>query len=80
MGQPTHQMVFPIMIAEGRQTISMSRAVTEHRDLWFPMETLQAIEREAHVTSSGMDEDEYREFHAPSPTIMFISQRRHARG
>ena len=30
MGQPVHQMVFPITIAKGRQTISMSRAVSEH--------------------------------------------------
>ena len=44
------------------------------------METLQAIEREAHVMSSGTDEDEYGGSHAPSPTIMFISRRRHARG
>ena len=30
MGQPIHQQVFPIMIAEGRQAISMSCAVNEH--------------------------------------------------
>ena len=30
MGQPAHQQVFPIMIAKGRQVISMSRAVNEH--------------------------------------------------
>ena len=53
------------MIAEGRQAISMSRAVNEHRDLQFPTETLRAIEREAHVTSSGTDEDEYRGSHVP---------------
>ena len=29
-GQPTHQQVFPITIAEGRQVISMSHAVNEH--------------------------------------------------
>ena len=29
MGQPAHQQVFPITIAEGRQVISMSRAVNE---------------------------------------------------
>ena len=39
-GQPAHQMVFPIMIAEGRRAISMSRVVNEHRDLQFPTETL----------------------------------------
>ena len=39
-GQPTHQMVFPITIAEGRHAISMSHAVNEHRDLQFPTETL----------------------------------------
>ena len=39
-GQPAHQQVFPIMIAEGRQVISMSHAVSEHRDLQSPMETL----------------------------------------
>ena len=30
MGQPAHQHVFPIMIVEGRQAISMSRTVNEH--------------------------------------------------
>ena len=39
-GQPAHQMVFPITIAEGRRAISMSRAVNEHRDLQLPTETL----------------------------------------
>ena len=39
-GQPAHQMVFPITIAEGRRAISMSRMVNEHRDLQFPTETL----------------------------------------
>ena len=29
-GQPTHQQVFPITIAEGRRAISMSRAVNKH--------------------------------------------------
>ena len=29
-GQPVHQQVFPIMIAEGRQVISMSHTVNEH--------------------------------------------------
>ena len=36
----------------------MSHAVNEHRDLQFPTETLWAIEREAHVMSSGTNEDE----------------------
>ena len=40
MGQPAHQMVFPITIAEGRHAISMSHVVNEHRDLQFPTETL----------------------------------------
>ena len=40
MGQPAHQQIFPITIAEGRQVISMSHAVSEHQDLQFPMETL----------------------------------------
>ena len=40
MGQPAHQMVFPIMIAEGRQAISISHVVNKHQDLQFPMETL----------------------------------------
>ena len=30
MGQPAHQQVFPITIAEGRQVISMSCAVSKH--------------------------------------------------
>ena len=57
----------------------MSHAVNEHRDLQFPMETLQAIEREAHVTSSGTDEDEYGGSRVPSLTVTFIGRRRHAR-
>ena len=60
MGQPAHQQVFPIMIA-GRQTSDLHvshceqalRIFTE-----FPMETLQAIEREAQIMSSWTDEDE----------------------
>ena len=80
MGQPAHQMVFPITIAEGRRAISMSRAVHEHRDLQFPMETIRAIERETHVTSSGTDEDEYGGAHVPSPTVTSIGRRRRARG
>ena len=36
----------------------VSCTVNEHRDLQFPMETLWAIEREAHVMSSGTNEDE----------------------
>ena len=48
MGQPTHQMVFPMTIAEGRRAICMSCTVNEHRDLQFPTETLRAIERDAH--------------------------------
>ena len=80
MGQPAHQMVFPIMIAEGRQAISMSRAVNEHRDLQFPTETLWAIKREAHVMSSRTNEDEYGGSHVPSLTVTFIGRRRHARG
>ena len=80
MGQPTHQQVFPIMIAEGRRAISMSHAVNEHRDLRFPMETLWAIEREAHVMSSGTDEDKDGGIHPPSSPITFVGRRRHARG
>ena len=79
-GQPAHQMVFPITIAEGRHAISMSRAVNEHRDLQFPTETLRAIERDTHVTSSGTDEDEYGGTRVPSPTVTFVSQRRRTRG
>ena len=58
----------------------MSRAVNEHRDLQFPMETLWAIEREAHVTSSGTNEDEYGGSHVPSLTVTFVGRRRHTRG
>ena len=79
-GQPAHQQVFPIMIAKGRQVISMSHAVNEHQDLQFPMETLWAIEREAHVLSSGTDEDEFGGTHASSLTITFMGRRRRARG
>ena len=43
----------------------MSRTVNEHQDLQFPMETLRAIIREAHVMSSGTDEDEYGGFPCP---------------
>ena len=73
-------MVFPITIAEGRRAISMSRTVNEHRDLQFPTETLRAIERDAHITSSGTDEDEYGGTRVPSPTVTFVSRRRRARG
>ena len=58
----------------------MSHAVNEHQDLQFPTETLWAIEREAHVLSSGTDEDEFGGTHASSPTITFVGRRRHARG
>ena len=58
----------------------MSHAVNEHRDLQFPMETLQAIEREAHVMSSRTDEDEDGGTHLPSLTITFMGRRRCARG
>ena len=58
----------------------MSRAVNEHQNLQFPTETLRAIKRDAHVTSSGTDEDEYGGTRVPSPTVTFVSQRRHARG
>ena len=58
----------------------MSRAVNEHQDLQFPMETLQAIKREAHVMSSGTNEDEYGGSHVLSPTVTFVGRRRHARG
>ena len=58
----------------------MSHAVNEHQDLQFPMETLWAIKREAHVTSSRTDEDEFGGTHASSPTITFMGRRRHARG
>ena len=60
IGQPTHQQVFPITIAEGRQAISMSCTVSEHQDLQFPMETLWVIEREAQIMSRWTDEDEDR--------------------
>ena len=59
MGQPAHQQVFPVTIAKGRRVISMSRAVNEHQDLQFSTETLWAIKREAHVSSSRSDEDEF---------------------
>ena len=44
------------------------------------METLRAIKREAHVTSSRTDEDEYGGTHASSPTVTFMGRRRRARG
>ena len=44
------------------------------------METLWAIKREAHVMSSGTDEDEYRGSCVPSLTVTFIGRRRRARG
>ena len=58
----------------------MSCIVNEHQDLQFPMETLWVIEREAHVTSSGTDEDKYGGTHTSSPTITFMGRRRCARG
>ena len=44
------------------------------------METLWAIEREAHVTSSRTDEDKYGGSCVPSLTVTFIGWRRHTRG
>ena len=79
-GQPAHQQVFPITIAEGRWVISMSHAVSKHRDLQFPMETLWAIEREAHIMSSWTDEDEDGGTHPSSPPIIFLQRRRCAGG
>ena len=58
----------------------MSRAVNEHRDLQFPTETLRVIKRDAHVMSSGTDEDEYGGTRVPSPTVTFVSRRRRTRG
>ena len=58
----------------------MSYAVNEHRDLQFPMETLRAIEREAHVMSSGTNEDEYGGSRVPSLTVTFVGRRRCTRG
>ena len=52
----------------------MSHTVNEHQDLQFPMETLWAIKREAHVMSSGTDEDEDGGTHLPSLTITFVGQ------
>ena len=80
MGQPAHQQVFPIMIAEGRQVISMSCAVSEHQDLQFPMETLQGIEGKAQVMSSWTDEDKDGGTHPSSPSVTFVGRRRHSRG
>ena len=58
----------------------MSHAVNEHRDLQFPTETLRAIEREAHVSSSGTNEDKFGGTHASSLTITFMGRGRCARG
>ena len=58
----------------------MSRAVSKHRDLQFPMETLQAIKREAQIMSSWTDEDEDGGTHPSSPSITFMGRRRCARG
>ena len=80
MGQPAHQQVFPITIAEGRRAISMSHTVSKHRDLQFPMETLWAIKREAQITSSWTDEDEDGGTCPSSPPITFVGRRRCARG
>ena len=65
MGQPAHQQVFPIMIVEGRQAISMSRAVSEHRDLQFPTETLQGIGGKHRSRVAGLMRMEAPILHPP---------------
>ena len=80
MGQPAHQQVFPIMIAEGRRAISMSHTVSECQDLQFPTETIWRIEGEAQIMSSWNDEDEDGGTHPSSPSMMFMGRRRHSQG
>ena len=79
MGQPMHQQVFPITIAEGRQAISMSCMVSKWRDRQLPMETIQRTEGEAQIMSSWTDEDEDGGTHPSSPSVTFVG-RRHSQG
>ena len=76
MGQPAHQQVFPITIAEGRWVISMSRAVSEHQDHQFPTETIWRTDGGAQVMSSWTDEDEDGGTCPSSPSVTFVGRRR----
>ena len=76
MGQPTHQQVFPITIAEGRWAISMSCTVSECWDHQFPMETIWRTNGEAQIMSSWTDEDEDGGTCPSSPSVTFIGRRR----
>ena len=80
MGQPTHQQVFPITIAEGWWAISMFHMISKHWDCQFPMETIWSTDGEAQPPSSWTDEDNNEGTHALSPSVMFIGRRRFSWG
>ena len=82
MGQPTHQQVFPITIAEGWQAISMSHRMSEHWDWEFPTEMIWRMDREAELMSSWTDEDDDGDTCVSSPTLVsFVGRRRrHSHG
>ena len=57
MGQPAHQQVFPIMIAEGRRAdLHVSHSEQALRSCSLPMDTIGGIEGEAQIMSSWTDE------------------------
>ena len=81
LGQPMHQQVFPITIAEGWWAISMSHRMSKHWYCQFPMEMVHRTDWEAEPTSSWTDEDEDRDTHASSPTLVsFVGRRRCSQG
>ena len=56
--------------------ISMSHRMSEHRDHQFPMEMVCRMDWETEPMSSWTDEDEDRDTHASSPTLVFFVGRR----
>ena len=82
LGQPMHQQVFPITIAEGWWAILMSHRMSEHWNHQFPTEMVHRTDQEAEPMSSWTDEDEDRDTHASSPTLVLLvgRRRRHSWG
>ena len=70
MGQPVHQQVFPITIAEAWLAISMSLGMSEHCDWEGPIEMVWQADWEVVPMSSWTDEDEDGDTHPSSPTLL----------
>ena len=82
VGQPVHQQVFPITIAEAWWAISMSHGMSKHQDREGPMEMVWRMDQEAEPTSSWTDEDKDGDTCASSPMVVSFGgrRRRHSRG